>query len=309
MPPDSRPRVSFAVPVYNEERSIGRCLDSILAQDFADFEVVVCDNASTDRTREILARYAARDPRIRVFENDVNIGLIANFNRAFDRARGELFRWVGADDWLEPSYASRCVAALDSDPGAIVATSGFAFHDPDGGARSEAFVGERLESPSPARRFARMLWFFHAGAIKYEPLYSLMRRETLAATGRIRSIPYNDYVLVAELSLAGRFVHVPDLLFHRRWQNPTARKVLFERLMPGSGWALGGAFLALSRGLFSVVRQAPLSAGERMRCYAILVRYLAGEAFALGRAALVSFRRERLGLTRVQLRRLFGVRD
>ena len=308
MLPEHRPRVSFAVPVYNEERSIRRCLDSILGQSFADFEVVVCDNASTDRTREILADYAARDRRMRVFRNDVNIGLIRNFNRAFDLTQGALFRWVGGDDWLEPEYTARCVAALDADPGAIVATSGFALHDADGTCRSEEFVGERLESESSVRRFARMLWFLHAGATKYEPLYSLMRREALARTGRIRPIPYNDYVLVSELSLAGRFVHVPSLLFHRTLRAPTNRTVLFERLMPGSSWALGGAFLAMARAQLSVIREAPLSTGERARCYATVCRYLAREAWEICHAGIVSFRRDRLRLTRVRLRQLFGVR-
>jgi glycosyltransferase involved in cell wall biosynthesis len=265
MLPEPRPRVSFAVPVYNEERAIRRCLDSLLAQSFQDFEIVVCDNASTDRTREILAEYVARDPRVRVFANDVNIGLIANFNRVFELTRGELFRWVGADDWLEPEYTSRCVAALDANPAAIVATAGFALHDADGGCRFEEFEGERLESASPARRFARMLAFLHGGATRYEPLYSLMRREVLARTHRIRPMPYNDYVLVAELSLAGQFVHVPQLLFHRCFRTPKDHKALFERLMPGGGWALGDAFMAMAREVFNSERMTGSSSWEEAR--------------------------------------------
>lgn len=302
----ARPRVSFGVPVYNEERSIRRCLDSILAQDFPDFEVVVCDNASTDRTPEILAGYAARDPRVRVFRSDENRGLIRNFNRAFHLSRGEYFRWVGADDWLEPSYTSRCVAALDADPGAITATAGFALHHADGTVHCEAFEGERLESERSSRRFARMLWFLHAGATKYEPLYSLMRREVLGRTGLIRPIVYNDSMLAAELSLAGRFAHVSDVLFHRGWRPPAHRKARCEKMMEGSGVAAGSPFLEMARELRFIVRSAPLSRGERTRCRAIAFRYCARELFELLRAELVRFRRERLGLTRARLRRLLG---
>ena len=64
-----RPRVSFAIPVRNGEQFIGRALDSLLDQDFADFEVVVCDNASTDSTPDIVQRYAERDPRVRYVRN------------------------------------------------------------------------------------------------------------------------------------------------------------------------------------------------------------------------------------------------
>lgn len=298
--------MSFGVPVYNEERAIRRCLDSILAQDFHDFEVIVSDNASTDRTPEILASYAERDPRVRVFRNDENIGLIRNFNRTFHLGSGDLFRWVGADDWLDPQYASRCVAALDADPGAIAATSGFALHDADGTPRSEPYVGERLESPSPARRFAQMLWFFHAGARKYEPLYSLMRRDVLVRTGLVRHIVYNDYALVAELSLAGRFTHVPEVLFHRGWRTPPHRKALAQKMMTGVGPAAQSPYLEMVRVFLSIVRSAPLSSAERARCYATAVRYFARELWELGLAELTYFRREGLGLTRARLRRLIG---
>ena len=63
---DGAPRVSLGVPLYNAERYLETCLDALLAQDYADFEIIISDNASTDRTWEICQRYAARDPRIRL---------------------------------------------------------------------------------------------------------------------------------------------------------------------------------------------------------------------------------------------------
>lgn len=304
--PDQRPRVSFAIPVYNGEDSIRRCLDSILVQDFTDFEVVVCDNASTDRTREIIEVYAALDSRIRVFTNETNAGLIQNFNRVFQLARGEFFRWVGADDWLEPEYASSCVAALDADAGAIVATANFALHDDLGQSRCEEFDGERLESNCPARRLARVFWLFHSGAARYEPLYSLMRREVLARTGIIRRMTSNDLVLIAELSLAGRFTHVQKQLFHRRWRPPTNRKLFLERLGPGSKRTMVGAFFTLARVLVSIVRAAPLTRRERVHCHWSTFRFCVREAWKLSIAQMHDFRRERLGLTRARLRNSFG---
>jgi glycosyltransferase involved in cell wall biosynthesis len=306
MSPSSQPRVSFGLPVYNEEAAIRRCLDSILAQDFTDFEVVVSDNASTDRTREIVAEYVARDPRVRLFVNDRNVGGNANFNLAFDRARGELFRWIGADDLLEPTYLSASVAALDADPGAIVATTGFAMHYPDGSVRSESYEGERIESEHAWRRLARMVWFFHAGATKYEPLYSLMRREALARTGRIRPIVYDDYVLMSELSLAGRFTHVPAVLFHRRFRTPSDYRELYEQLIPGYRKGLIRSYATLVRTLLALIAAAPLSRRERTLCYAVAFRYFGSEAWKLCKREWVRFRRERLRLTRARLRRWIG---
>ena len=72
------PRVSIGVPVYNGDRFLAETLDAILAQTFADFEVVIVDNASTDRTAEIGQAYAARDPRISYQRNPANIGAMRN---------------------------------------------------------------------------------------------------------------------------------------------------------------------------------------------------------------------------------------
>jgi glycosyltransferase involved in cell wall biosynthesis len=294
------------VPVYDEEDSIGRCLDSILAQGFRDFEVVVCDNASTDRTRAVVEAHAARDPRVRLFVNPENIGLIANFNRVFELARGELFRWVGADDWLEPDYAAKCVAALDADPGAIVATADFALHDEQGGSRPVRFAGERLESDDRARRFGRVLWFFYGGVVRYEPLYSLMRRDVLARTGLLRTIANNDLMLIAELSLAGRFTHVPALLFHRSWRPSSDARELLERLAPGGGRTLARSFFTRLGTLLAIVRAAGLPPARRARCAWAVLRFGAKEARMIVLARIQQFRRERLGLTRERVRALLG---
>ncbi len=304
-----QPRVSFGVPVYNEEGSIRRCLDSILAQDFSDFEVVVCDNASTDRTPEILASYAARDARVRVVRNEENLGLIRNWNRAFQLSRGTYFRWLGGDDWLEATYTSRCVAALDADPAAILATSGFMMHYPDGTTRSDTFQGERLESNKPSRRLARMFWFLHHGkATIYEPLQSLIRRGVLERTGLLRLIRYNDYMLVTELSVAGRFMHVPDVLFHRGFRPLENEQENVAKVMPGSGGESESHFLTMVRVLSSIVRDAPMSPQERLLCRATAARFCTRELLWLWQSELVRFRRERLGLTRARLRQLLGGR-
>jgi glycosyltransferase involved in cell wall biosynthesis len=302
-PTTPAPRVSFGVPVYNEETSIRRCLDSLLAQDFADFEVVVCDNASTDRTREVVESYAARDPRIRLFTSERNVGLIQNFNRVVQLTRGEFFRWVGADDWLEPTYASRTVAALDADPGAIVATADLALHDEQGRTRRVEFHGERLESESPARRFARVLWFY-TGVVRYEPLYSLMRRDVLRRTAVIRDVANNDLMLIAELSLIGRFTHVPELLFHRTWRPLPDVKLLLERL--AGGRSLASSWLARAKVLLSIATRGAISASERARCYAAIARFCSKELMLILIARVQEFRRERLGLTRERLRSLLG---
>ena len=107
------PVVSVCIPVYNTERFILDAVRSVLSQTYQDFEIVIVDNASTDRTRELLA--TLDDPRIRVFKNDENIGAQGNFNRAVSLARGEYVKVLCADDVLYPACLERQVAVLESD--------------------------------------------------------------------------------------------------------------------------------------------------------------------------------------------------
>ncbi len=101
------------MPVYNGERFVREALDSLLAQTFTDFELLISDNASTDGTEMICREYADRDPRIRFVRQVENIGALANFEFVMRQARGEYFMWAASDD-LEASsdYLLELVAAI-----------------------------------------------------------------------------------------------------------------------------------------------------------------------------------------------------
>ncbi len=301
------PRVSFGVPVRNGAETIGRCLDSILRQDFEDFEVIVSDNASTDETCQRVEAIAARDPRVRLIRQATNVGLIENFNALARAARGEFFRWVGADDWLEPDYTSCCVGALDARPEAIVATSGFDLVDPDGGAIARDHTGEFLESPSPRRRLARLLWFFHAGLGLYEANYCLIRRPSLLASGLLPVHRKCDWLFSARLCLQGPFVHVPKRLFHRGWKNPdqAALAGLARRLHPVPQPTLEPSIWLLYRGLARVVAESELPAADRLACQAMVLRFCAADGGMRLVRALRQTRRA-LGITRDRFQRTPG---
>jgi glycosyltransferase involved in cell wall biosynthesis len=110
------PRVSLAMPVYNGENYVAEALDSILAQDFADFELIITDNASTDSTEAICRDYARRDPRIRYHRHPRNLGAAPNYNSGYELATGEYLKWCAHDDRISANYLSECVRLLDADP-------------------------------------------------------------------------------------------------------------------------------------------------------------------------------------------------
>src|SRR5882762_3625197 len=96
------PKVSVGLPVYNGEKYLRLALDSLLKQEFKEFEVVISDNASTDGTAEICKRYAEKDKRIRYHRNHSNIGAGPNYKKVFDLSGGEFFKWCAHDDICHP---------------------------------------------------------------------------------------------------------------------------------------------------------------------------------------------------------------
>src|SRR6187402_1563429 len=115
------PRVTVGIPVYNGAEYLEQAIQSVLAQTFSDFELIICDNASTDATAAIVLDYAARDSRVRYARNRENIGSARNYNRLFELATGEDFKWMACDDLITPQFLEYCVAALDAAPCAVLA--------------------------------------------------------------------------------------------------------------------------------------------------------------------------------------------
>jgi glycosyltransferase involved in cell wall biosynthesis len=110
-PPPPSPAVSVCVPAYHGAAHIAATIESVLAQTYADFELVVVDDGSTDGTAAVVERYA--DPRIRLVRNPRRLGAQGNWNRCLELARGRYFKLLPQDDLLAPPCLARQVAALE----------------------------------------------------------------------------------------------------------------------------------------------------------------------------------------------------
>jgi len=215
-PPGSRkttttPRVSIGLPVYNGERFLAGAIASILAQTYTDFELIVCDNASTDRTGEICRAFASKDSRVRYQRQPRNLGATANFNRCFELASGEYFKWAADDDQLEPRFLEACIAALDSDPGAVLSQSLVKVVD-EADRLIEVYDHSAYDtaSPRPSDRLAGRL---RGTCVE---VFGVIRSEVLRESALIQSYVGSDRTLLVDLALRGRFALVPEPLFINR---------------------------------------------------------------------------------------------
>ncbi|WP_250445635.1 glycosyltransferase family 2 protein [Actinotalea sp. C106] len=272
------PLISIGVPVYNGATFIVPALESLLAQTVRDLEIVISDNGSTDATERLCREVAARDARVRYVRQSANRGGAANFNAVFAlRHPGALyFKWAAADDLHEPDYLTSVLRVLESDPTVAVAHSGSDDVD-EHGAYVRGWHDQPLEAHDPdvATRFASL------SQRNYQcfSIFGLMRADVLAGTQGLGLYSESDRVLLAELSLHGRLVDVPEVLFHRRQhagrsvrQYPTARERIawFNPRLVGRPvfpeWRLG-------RGYLEAVLRAPLSTVDRTRCMAQMLRW------------------------------------
>ena len=286
------PRVSVGVPVYNGERYLEEALESLLAQTFTDFELVIADNASTDRTAAICRSYVQRDGRVRYVRNRANYGAIYNFNNVFRLTTGDYFKWAAYDDVCEPGFLSRCVEILDQDPGVVLACPVVTGIDEEGnptdlvtrpGHGQVLMSGFHLDIDpvvSPADVDTVQRWRFMMRYLWWTPhLYGLIRADALASTN-LHPFHFNgDHILLAELALLGRFHEIPEELFHVRLhaQRTSRTGSARERL------AVANPGLARNRGFFPVrevlvyperflahaasIRRAPLTRAQRLACY------------------------------------------
>ena len=268
-----RPTVSVGLAVRNRAEVVGRCIESILSQDFPDLELVISDNASDDGTETLVDDYAQADRRVRASVNEVNIGLHENMNRVLELSRGEFFRWISSDDWLEPSCLTECVRALRDHEDAIGVTTYFTAHSVDRLTRSEEYRGEFPTSPDPARRFERMLRFFHGGDTRYDPIYGMYRRDALIRSHRLRRSEQTDWLICAELALMGPIIHIDKQLSNRTRtypgpanRNPGAASIPFDRTSSNRPCKDYGELLGL-------VMAADLTESQVRRCKRALRRF------------------------------------
>ncbi|HEX6917209.1 MAG TPA: glycosyltransferase [Phycicoccus sp.] len=280
------PTVTIGLPVYNGERYLRESLDSLLAQTYKDFELIISDNASTDSTAEICRDYAESDPRIRYIRQPENIGAGPNHNLLPTLARAPYFKWASHDDVYDPRLVERCMEVFAEHPEAALVSCWDARIDPEGNHLRDSPYRLDTSNPSPALRL-RSLLHTQGG----DDFYGVIRTDVLRRLGPHHSYFNADRVFVAGLALYGPFYQVPEVLYFRR-EHPSrlSRASTRDRaagMDPSRRNRLrhpaARLYAEYVAGYFQTIRKAPLSAGDRWRCNVEVVRWAGSVAARIGR--------------------------
>lgn len=213
------PRVVLGMTLYNNAANLPAAMDSLLAQTFRDFQLLMLDDGSTDATQAIAREYEQRDARVHYARHESRRAMIATWREVAETAfreypSAEFFAWVSDHDVWHPEWLARLVRELEGDPQAVLA---YPITRRIGSDSTELDKGPRLfDTASLEGVRARWTHFCRHGVGAGDMVYGLMRRDALAAAGIFRTVLRPDKLVIAEMTLHGRIRQVPEVLWYRR---------------------------------------------------------------------------------------------
>ena len=279
----SVPIVSIGLAVRNGGLYLAQALDSILAQTFTDFEVIISDNASTDATEDICRKYAQKDGRIRYSRNPKNIGGANNENLTVQIARGKYFRWAAYDDVLAPKLLEKCVQVLEQYPDIVLCYSSVVEID-QAGRKINVTTHTKGTSATPHQRMRELMYRDHA----CEMSYGLIRTDVLRTTRLQQNYTDSDRTLLCELALRGRFYELSEPLFYKRY-HPANVYVDFRERMAWFNPNIGGSITFPNWlqfvDMFGTVARVELPTTEKALCCAAAARWSVRQSARMAKEA------------------------
>lgn len=261
------------MPVYNGEESIAESLNSLLAQTYTDFELIISDNASTDGTESICRSYADKDKRVIYKRNKKNIGIAKNYNVLVDYARGKYFKWASANDVCKPTMLEKCVKVLEERKDVVLCYPETVLFGEDKNMVEKYTDNMDLQDTKPSQRFKKYI-----DRVKLNNVMNgLIRLDVLKKTPLNKEHFSTDLNFTAELTLYGKFVEVHEPLFYRRMDDQTLTSLKSEEeatrcFHPELDKAMLFQYWKLFFEYYSSVWRAPITRIEKFNIYKYLLK-------------------------------------
>ncbi|MGH8501148.1 MAG: glycosyltransferase family 2 protein [Gammaproteobacteria bacterium] len=269
-------KITIGMPVYNGARWVRQAIESILAQTYPKFELIISDNASTDDTAAICREYASRDARIKYRRNPENIGASDNYNAVVRVASGAYFKWASSNDVCEPTFLARCVEILDRDSDVVLCYPRTVLFNDDTDSVEYYQDDLHLMDDEPFARFKRLM---HSMRLN-NAMNGLIRTDALSKTALVKVYFSSDVVMMAELALHGKFFELPEFLYRRRMDKDTTTNLkapdqLLEHYHPKRDRRMLFQQWKLIAGYFGAVHRSPVGLAQKRKCYAHLLTHCA----------------------------------
>src|SRR2546421_4318788 len=194
---NSAPLVTIGLPTYNRASEVERGIESALAQDYCNLELVISDNCSTDHTQLVCERFCAQDNRVRYIRQPTNRGPKANFLEVLRLARGEFFMWLGDDDWLDSSYVSQCAQKLIENPDYSLVCGVAQYY------QDKQFLLEGETMVLLQDRAEERVLIFYGEVVHNGTFYGIMRLRQLHLAS-LQNVLGSDWILIAAIAFMGK---------------------------------------------------------------------------------------------------------
>lgn len=221
-------KVSIIIPVFNTEKYIAKAVESIINQTYSNIELIIVDDASTDSTYQICENYAQRDNRIRLYKNNSNLGMMANWNKALDYVTGEYWGKLDADDWWDITFVEKCVSILDVQHETGMVCGRYVIVDENDNIDFSSEYQLPLEFQNQSTDF---IWKVKQGPSgMFIPNLSqqgngLIRTEVLTKLGKYTLLPAGDTEYYYRIGAHYKIFFIDELIhFHRVWSENFTRK-------------------------------------------------------------------------------------
>lgn len=222
------PKVSIGLFTRNGGKTIARTLDTLLAQTFPDFELIISDNVSTDDTFRICKEYAVKDSRIHYIRQEKGLSAAENQTFVLQQARGEYFMWASDDDLWAPNFIKVLLEKLQKNPEYDVAMGSYDLLWSNGNLKYKVVFNGDLDTTKQTHEQVFKKMIFDSPIHVF--IYGLYRRNfLLSIMRRFPSCSRPDRVLMCEVALSSKFYSVePTLFFKVRADTPLVRRGKYE---------------------------------------------------------------------------------
>lgn len=212
--PQKEPLITIAIPTYNRHMKLKKALDSAVNQTYKILEIIIADNHSEYNTEELCKEYAAKDPRVKYFRHDENLGMTENANFLAHKVQGEYVFWLSDDDWLDLDFIEKCVDFITNNPDYAAIITSARLYEEDYTFKNES-IKCKLNYGNLNKRIKKYIikngLTVCTGFLRTDILKQMLKEDHFFEKNRV----FEDWVFFIKYLVAGKVAFLKTTYFHK----------------------------------------------------------------------------------------------